>query len=387
MNLDWLHPNTIYLTLHGSQAYGLSNELSDVDVKGICVPPSHVEYNLFTRFEQAENNKDIEEKFGHLKNPNNPVFESTIFSLRKFMVLAANVNPNIVELLWTDPSDHFVSAPLMDILFQNRDLFLSSKAKFTFSGYAHSQLAKIQRHRKWIVMGNVEPPKREDFHLPPENPAGMDELLSYIKSRVEQWNLNQYPLDEMDRNDLKETIWELIYELTNKQVGWDNWPDAYASGVIHKMGEEFDLKGDVLLRITREREFHKAKENYKSWLRWKSERNPKRRELEVKSGYDTKHASHLVRLMRMGLEILETGKVVVKRPDREELLHVKNGGWTYEQVMEFSSSMQKKLDDAYKKTKLPKSVDFIRVNNLYHSMFESFHNPNRYPFDPGGVWG
>lgn len=372
MNLDWIKENMIYLTLHGSQAYGLANELSDVDVKGICVPPTDVEYNLFSRFEQAENNKDIEEKFGHLKNPNNPIFESTIFSLRKFMVLAANVNPNIVELLWTDPSDHFVCEPLMNRLFENRDRFLSSKAKFTFSGYAHSQLAKIERHRKWIVMGELHPPKREDFHLPPEHPVGMDELLDYIKSRVEQWNLNQYSLDEMDRNDLKETIWELVYELTNKQVGWDNWPDAYAAGVIHEMGEEFNLKGDVLLRITREREFNKAKENYKSWLRWKAERNPKRRALEVKCGYDSKHASHLVRLMRMGLEILETGKVVVKRPDREELLNIKNGGWSYEQVMEFAGDMQKKLDDAYKKTKLPKSVDFEKVNSLYHEMYQGY---------------
>jgi predicted nucleotidyltransferase len=377
MNLNWLNDNIVYVTLHGSQAYGLANELSDVDVKGICVPPSDVEYNLFQRFEQAENNKDIEEKFGHLKNPNNPIFESTIFSLRKFMVLAANVNPNIVELLWTDPSDHFVKEPLMDQLFDNRHLFLSSKAKFTFSGYAHSQLAKIQRHRKWIVMGELEPPKREAFDLPPAPSPGVSEVLGYIKSKVEQWNLNQYPLEEMDRNDLKETIWELIYELTNKYVGWDNWPDAYTAGVIHKMGDDLGLKEDVLRLITKEREFFKAQQNYKSWLRWKAERNPKRRELEVKSGYDTKHASHLVRLMRMGLEILETGKVVVKRPDREELLMIKNGGWTYEQVMEFAGDMQKKLDEAYKKTKLPKNVDFEKVNTLYHRIYQEYwHRKN-----------
>lgn len=372
MNLDWLHPNTVYLTLHGSQAYGLANDLSDVDVKGICIPPKDIEYNLFDRFEQAENHPDIESKFGHLKNPNNPTFESTVFSLRKFMVLAANVNPNIVELLWTDSSDHFVKDSSMDILFENRELFISSKAKFTFSGYAHSQLAKIQRHRKWIVLGDVQPPKREDFGLPPEVNPGVDEVMGYIKSKVEQWNLNQFPLDEMDRNDLKETIWELVYELTNKQVGWDNWPDAYSSGVIHKMGKELGLKEDVLRLVMKEREFFKAQQNYKAWVRWKAERNPKRRELEVKCGYDSKHASHLVRLLKMGLEILETGKVVVKRPDREELLLIKNGGWTYEQVMEFTESTQKKLDEAYKKTKLPKSVNFEEVNKLYHQMYNNY---------------
>src|SRR5271169_2600349 len=104
MNLNWLKDNTIYLTLHGSQAYGLSNELSDVDVKGICIPPREVEADLFQRFEQAENDKSVEEKYASWKNPLNPKFESVIYSLRKFFLLAAKINPNIIELLWTDPS-------------------------------------------------------------------------------------------------------------------------------------------------------------------------------------------------------------------------------------------------------------------------------------------
>ncbi|AEZ66297.1 hypothetical protein phiTE_131 [Pectobacterium phage phiTE] len=36
-------------------------------------------------------------------------------------------------------------------------------------------------------------------------------------------------------------------------------------------------------------------------------RNAARHELEEKFGYDTKHAMHLVRLLRMSQEILETG--------------------------------------------------------------------------------
>ena len=118
-------PNTVFVTLHGSQAYGLANEHSDVDVKGICVPPRDVENNLFQRFEQAENHPFVEKDLEHLKNPNNPKFESVIYSLRKFMVLAANINPNIVELLWTDPSDWFVfKKNPMDKLMDKRSLFL-----------------------------------------------------------------------------------------------------------------------------------------------------------------------------------------------------------------------------------------------------------------------
>jgi len=370
--MKWIVPNTIYVTLAGSQAYGLNNELSDVDVKGIVVPPKEVENDLFHRFDQAENSPEIESLLAHLKNPNNPKFESSLYSLKKFMVLAANVNPNIVELLWTEPSDHFVFKSPMDKLMENRDLFTSSKAKFTFSGYAFAQAAKIERHRKWIVMGELLPPNREQFGLAPVITKGTSEVFGYIKSKVEEWNLNQFAIDEQQRAELKETIWSLIYELSDKSVTWDNWPDAYAAGVISKMQEELSLKDEVIELINKERAYDKAMNNYKSWLRWKAERNPARRELEVKSGYDTKHASHLVRLMRMGYEILTEGKIIVKRPDREEILSVKNGGWSYERVMEFAANMQKKLDEAYKTTKLPKSVNFTKINTLYHEMYEGY---------------
>lgn len=367
--MNWLVPNTIYVTLHGSQAYGLNNELSDTDVKGIVMPPPEVEYNLFHRFEQAENSPHLERELAHLKNPKNPKFESVLFSLRKFMVLAANVNPNIIELLWTEPEDHFIfHSPTMNRLMENRDLFLSSKAKFTFSGYAYSQLAKIERHRKWIVQGELEEPKRENFGLPPEVPKSISEAFGLIKSEVEAWNLSQFPLDNMQRDELKATIWDLIYNVSGVEVNEGNWPKVYEAGIIERMAKEYDLREEVVVLLQREREYRRAMDTYRSWLNWKKNRNPDRHVLEVKSGYDTKHASHLVRLMRMGMEILTEHKVIVKRPDREELLGIKNGDWSYDQVMEYAGMMQTKLDEAYRVTKLKKSVDFEKVNSLYHEL-------------------
>ena len=372
--MKWLVPNTIYVTLHGSQAYGLNNELSDTDVKGIVVPPREVENDLFHRFEQAENHPFVEEKLGHMRNPKNPKFESVLYSLKKFMILAANVNPNIVELLWTDPDDQFVFKHPMEELMANRDVFLSSKAKFTFSGYAFAQAAKIERHRKWIVRGELKEPKREDFGLPQERPKQMEEVFGLIKSEVERWNLSQYPLNNMERDELKADIWELIYNVSKVDVNEGNWPKMYEAGVIERLAAEYNLKDSVVDVLQRERLYKKEMETYKSWIVWKNGRNPARHELEVKSGYDTKHASHLVRLMRMGMEILTDHKVVVKRPDREEILAVKNGAWSYEQVMEFAQNMQKKLDEAYKATTLPKSVNYEKVNALYHKLFEEYHS-------------
>lgn len=373
--MNWsLENNTIFVTLHGSQAYGLANELSDVDVKGIVIPPSFVGNDLFHKFEQTENSPILEENLKHLKNPKNPKFESVLYSLRKFMILAANVNPNIVELLWTDPSDHFIFKKPMDELLANRHLFLSSKAKFTFSGYAFAQAKKIERHRKWIVRGEVPKPNRKDFGLPEERARQMDEVFGLIKSEVERWNLSKFALDEMERDELKSTIWELIDNISKVEVNEGNWPQIYEAGVIERLAKEYNLKEEVVELLQRERLYKKELEAYNSWLNWKKNRNPARHELEVKSGYDTKHGSHLVRLMRMGLEILSEGKIVVKRPDAAELLAIKNGAWSYEQVMEFADSMQKKLDEAYKTTTLPKSVNYVKVNDLYHKLYEEYRS-------------
>jgi hypothetical protein len=45
--------------------------------------------------------------------------------------------------------------------------------------------------------------------------------------------------------------------------------------------------------------------------------------------------------------------------------------------MEFSKDMQKKLDEAYKSTTLPKSVNYEKVNALYHKLYEEYHNKTK----------
>jgi hypothetical protein len=40
-NLKWLPARTIYLTRHGSHAYGTSLPTSDLDIRGIAIAPIH----------------------------------------------------------------------------------------------------------------------------------------------------------------------------------------------------------------------------------------------------------------------------------------------------------------------------------------------------------
>ena len=98
-----------------------------------------------------------------------------------------------------------------------------------------------------------------------------------------------------------------------------------------------------------------AKEKHSQYWTWKRNRNKARGDLEEQFGYDTKHAMHLVRLLRMGQEALMAGHLLVKRPDAEELLEIRNGAWTYNMVVQYAEEMDREVrTKLYHTTKLPK---------------------------------
>jgi len=78
-------------------------------------------------------------------------------------------------------------------------------------------------------------------------------------------------------------------------------------------------------------------------------------------GMDTKNALHLIRLLRMGCEILETGEVHVRRPDAAELLEIKEGRLLVEEVLEVSEQLQLRLSEAYTRTRLPDEPDTAKI--------------------------
>lgn len=360
----------IYLTKHGSQAYGLAIEDSDLDLKGVCIPPYEVTNHLFQGFEQAENNQEVNEKYKYLVNPKNPKLESVVYSLYKFMKLASACNPNIIEVLWCDDEDILTMTNEGDELRFNRDMFISSRCKHTFAGYSWNQLAKINRHRKWLVNPTTEPPKRSDFGLSEKPTERFSEVERLITRQVESWNLANISLSDMERSELKETMWEFLATLSGMEITWDNWQKVYSIGAIHKLGTIEGMPKEIIELANREYAYKLAKKDYEGYLNWETTRNPVRKALEEKHKYDVKHAMHLVRLLKMGVEILETGKVIVKRPDREELLAIKNGDWAYDQLITYAEEMQTKLNEAYKTTKLPREVNYERINAAYCGLIQ-----------------
>jgi hypothetical protein len=126
-------------------------------------------------------------------------------------------------------------------------------------------------------------------------------------------------------------------------------------------------------------EYEDAKVRWEQYWEWKKNRNEKRSVLEEQFGYDTKHAMHLVRLLRMGVEALSEGRLYVRRPDAAELLEVRNGKWTYEQVVEYAEMMDKKVrEELYPKTSLPKKPNIHLAAELILQVQDlTWHGENK----------
>ncbi|MBI5603935.1 MAG: nucleotidyltransferase domain-containing protein [Deltaproteobacteria bacterium] len=90
----------------------------------------------------------------------------------------------------------------------------------------------------------------------------------------------------------------------------------------------------------------------------------KRKNLVERYGYDCKNAAHLIRLLRMGIEFLRDGQLQVRRHDAEQLLAIKRGEWTLEQVKAEAEQGFQRAEEAYSASPLPPGPDMDRINEL-----------------------
>jgi predicted nucleotidyltransferase len=115
----------IYRCVVGSRAYGLDNDDSDTDQRGVYLAPADLQWSLFGAPEQFEDNAT----------------QSCYWELQKFLIMALKANPNILECLYSPLVEKMT--PLGEELVAARKGFLSQMIFQTFNGYAMSQFKKI----------------------------------------------------------------------------------------------------------------------------------------------------------------------------------------------------------------------------------------------------
>ena len=113
-----------------------------------------------------------------------------------------------------------------------------------------------------------------------------------------------------------------------------------------------------------ERGYRGALKEWQQFERWRAERNPARAALEERHGYDTKHAMHLCRLLKMGREILVDGVVLVRRPDAAWLRGIRDGALTYEELIAWARPYVEALPDWIAQSPLPAEPDHLAAEAL-----------------------
>lgn len=381
-----LYENTIFLAMSGSHAYGMATPTSDYDYRGICIPGVQTYIGLLDNFEQSVGSNTYESyPVGMLKDDprvdgadKDIVPDMQVMELTKFVRLACRNNPSVMELLFTDEAEYVICKPIMRKLLDNRDKLLSKQVKARFCGYAVSQLNRIKRHKRWLDNPPSHKPTRDEYGLPEYTLLSQDQVgaaNALIQKEVDEFMIDQTHLPEDVKIELTGTmgkamraIWDSLHTDIPYPVGdgqkFESTEDALYWGAAKGQG----FSENFIEVLVREKQYRSAKRGWDSYQTWLAQRNEKRAELEKKFGFDSKHASHLVRLLRLAREILETGKVHVKRPDAEELLAIRAGAWSYEKIIEFAESEDKKLDVLVKKSSLPKIPDMKFFDKLVREM-------------------
>ncbi len=117
----------IYRCIIGSRAYGLDEPGSDIDRRGIFVPPAEMHWSLSGVPEQIEYDATQE----------------CYWELQRFLALALKANPNILECLYTPLVETALDEAVE--LRAMRSIFLSRLIYQTYNGYVMSQFRKLEQ--------------------------------------------------------------------------------------------------------------------------------------------------------------------------------------------------------------------------------------------------
>lgn len=341
----------IYGCIVGSQAYGTNVEGSDIDKKWVYVQsPTDLFINGYKP--QIEISKD-----------------ETAFELSRLIELLAKANPTVLEILFTSAECVLYKHPVFDKLLVHRHTFLTKQCKFSFAGYAISQIEKAK---------------------------GLDKKMNWEKDRTERKSVLDFCyfiMDELDPKEgkkfqsipIKKTLG--TYQISNMGLasiphtkGLYNlfWDARYKfKGVVQDEETSNDISLSEIPRdanniglVFFNKEAYQAHcKDYKEYNEWLRNRNVQRY-IDVENHgqkIDGKNMLHCIRLIDTAIDIAEWGELIVRRPNAQFLKDIRNGKMDLNKILEYAEARIVEMDAAFKQSTLPEKFDepaYIKLANF-----------------------
>lgn len=352
MTLQDLQNNNSHLLLKcisGSQAYGLALPHSDTDIKGVFIQPKEGYYGL-----------------NYIDQINNDTNDIMYYEIKKFVELLLKNNPNILELLSTPEDCILYRHPAMDIF--NPEMFLSKMCNQTFGQYAYAQIKKARGLNKKIL--NPLDRKRKtilDFCYVVKGQGSVPLDAWLANNRYAQQDCGLVKIDHM-----RDSYALFHQSQSNKKLaGITSTEDA---DEVSLSSVPDGLTPLSILYFNKDGYSVYCKE-YRQYWEWVDRRNEERYENTVSHGknYDAKNMMHVFRLLNMAEEIARYKKVKVRRPERDYLLKIRAGEFSYEELLKQADEKISQVQDLFSKSDLPDSPDIamaeaclVSVRNVFY---------------------
>ncbi len=337
---DW----RLFESVAGSRAYGTQTPQSDLDIRGVFVLPPVRFYGFAPPVQVNDATHDV-----------------TFYELGRFLDLLSKNNPNVLELLGS-PDDCVRFQHPMFARLQPRT-FLSKRCRDSFAGYAMGQIRKARGLNKKIV--NPMPKERRsamDFcHvLEMQGSAPLREWLAERGLCQDDCGLVSVPHMREVYGIYHDATGEMVYrgifaseeatELRCSSVAKDAHPIGWMA---------FNRDG-----------FKKYCREYQSYWEWVQQRNEDRYATNIEHGrnYDSKNMMHTFRLLDMAEEIAREGVLRVRRPNREELMRIREGAYDYETLVAEAEAKVVRIESLFEQSSLPEEPDREAIERLLVEM-------------------
>jgi len=373
--VDYIKDNGLILldAISGSVAYGTNLPESDLDIRGIFICELD---DLLSG--------QVPDQISDEKN------DITYYEIGRFFELLKKNNPNILELLNVPEDCVEFRHELLDLIVT--DKYISKLCKNTIGGYAHQQISKARGLNKKVV--NPMSEKRKEpldfcFVIDGHKTIPLSKFLEDGKYDQKFCGVVNVPnardtyalffdndayhcfsedFSEEDRYNAK----SIVESLGNAMgLGY--------KGVISDKGNELRLssvpKGEVAKCIFSYNKdgYTQHCKAYKEYHDWVKKRNPHRYKAAVDNDFDTKNMMHCYRIAEMGCEIAKGMGIIVRRPNREFLLKIRNGEMDYDEILSLSEGLLRESDEAFANSDLPNVPDVKEATRVEIEIRKRFY--------------